>query len=297
VVEGIAVVNAFPDEADITVYLDGDFLPLSRARVHPLDRGFIYGDAVYEVIPAYGGHYLRLDAHLSRLEHSLTEARIHNPYPHAQWNQLLRELLGRHGGGDASIYLQVSRGVAPRDHAFPDCAPTVFVMPRPLQPVPATQIERGLSAICHDDTRWQWCQIKSTSLQGAVMLRQQALDVGADEVILHRDYWITEGAATNVFAVISGNVVTPPPSHWLLHGITRDLVLELAAQVDLPVQERPLGLLELQHADEIWLSSSTKEVLAVTQLDAVVVGDGRPGPAWQRIWNAYQAFKADLRAQ
>ncbi len=289
--------NALPGEADTTVFLDGAFLPLSQARVHPLDRGFIYGDAVYEVIPAYGGHYLRLDAHLARLEHSLTEVRIGNPYPRAQWNHLLTELLDRHGGGDASIYLQVSRGVAPRDHAFPDCPPTVFIMPRPLQPVPAKQVDGGLKAICREDIRWHWCQIKSTSLQGAVLLRQQALDLGADEVILHRDRWVTEGAATNVFAVISGSVVTPPPSHWLLQGITRNLVLELAAQIDLPVAERPLGLEELQGADEIWLSSSTKEVLAVTQLDATLVGNGRPGPAWRRVWNAYQAFKADLRAQ
>jgi len=288
---------ALPGETDITVHFDGAFVPLSQARVHPLDRGFIYGDGVYEVIPAYGGHYLRLDAHIARLERSLAEARITNPYPAQRWADILAELLTRHGGGDASIYLQVTRGVAPRDHAFPDCPPTVFAMPRALKPVPAAQVERGLKAISLADIRWQWCQIKSISLQGAAMLRQQAIDAGADEAILHRGRWVTEGAAANVLVVIDGAVVTPPPSNWLLHGITRDLVLELAAQVDLRVDERPLRLRELLAADEIWLSSSTKEVLAVTQLDGAPVGDGRPGPAWQRVWDAYQAFKADLRRQ
>lgn len=288
---------ALPNEADITVHFDGAFMPLSQARVHPLDRGFIYGDGVYEVIPAYGGHYLRLDAHIARLERSLAEARIANPYPAQRWADILAELLTRHGGGDASVYLQVTRGVAPRDHAFPDCPPTVFAMPRALKPVPAEQVERGLKAISLADIRWQWCQIKSISLQGAAMLRQQAIDAGADEAILHRGRWVTEGAAANLFAVIDGAVLTPPPSNWLLHGITRDLVLELAAQVDLRVDERPLRLKELLAADEIWLSSSTKEVLAITQLDGAPVGDGRPGPAWRRVWDAYQAFKADLRAQ
>lgn len=288
---------ALADEADITVYFDGAFVPLSQARIHPLDRGFIYGDGVYEVIPAYGGRYLRLDAHIARLERSLAEARIKNPYPAHRWTDILAELLTRHGGGDASIYLQVTRGVAPRDHAFPDCPPTVFAMSRVLKPVPAAQVNGGLKAISLADIRWQWCQIKSISLQGAAMLRQQAIDAGADEAILHRGRWVTEGAAANVFVVIDGAVVTPPPSNWLLHGITRDLVLELAAQVDLRVDERPMRLKELLAADEIWLSSSTKEVLAVTQLDGAPVGDGQPGPAWRRVWDAYQAFKADLRAQ
>jgi D-alanine transaminase len=291
------VASALANEADIPVYFDGAFVPLSQARVHPLDRGFIYGDGVYEVIPAYGGHYLRLDAHIARLERSLAEARIINPYPAQRWAEILAELLSRHGGGDASIYLQVTRGVAPRDHAFPDCPPTVFAMPRALKPVPTGQVGQGLKAISLADIRWQWCQIKSISLQGAAMLRQQAIDAGADEAILHRGRWVTEGAAANVFVVIDGAVVTPPPSNWLLHGITRDLVLELAAQVDLRVDERPLRLKELLAADEIWLSSSTKEVLAVSQLDGAPVGDGRPGPAWRRVWDAYQAFKADLRAQ
>jgi D-alanine transaminase len=273
------VASALANEADIPVYFDGAFVPLSQARVHPLDRGFIYGDGVYEVIPAYGGHYLRLDAHIARLERSLAEARIANPYPAQRWAEILTELLSRHGGGDASIYLQVTRGVAPRDHAFPDCPPTVFAMPRALKPVPAAQVEGGLKATSLADIRWQWCQIKSISLQGAAMLRQQAIDAGADEAILHRGRWVTEGAAANVFVVIDGAVLTPPPSNWLLHGITRDLVLELAAQVDLRVDERPLRLKELLAADEIWLSSSTKEVLAASQLDGAPVGDGRPDPA------------------
>ncbi|WP_372696040.1 D-amino acid aminotransferase [Immundisolibacter sp.] len=288
---------ALPDEEQITVLLDGVFLPLSQARVHPLDRGFVYGDGVYEVIPAYGGRYLRLEAHVARLERSLADARIKNPHAAREWVQLLTELLDRHGGGDASVYLQVTRGVAPRDHAFPDCPPTVFAIPRPLKPVPAVQLDQGLKAISCADMRWQWCQIKSIALQGAVLLRQQAIDVGADEAILHRGRWVTEGAASNVFAVIEGAVVTPPPSNWLLHGITRDLVLELAAQVDLRVDERPLRLKELLVADEIWLSSSTKEVLPVTRLDGVPVGDGLPGAVWRRVWDAYQALKAELRAQ
>lgn len=277
-------------------YLDGRFLPLEQARIHPLDRGFIFGDGVYEVIPAYGGRFLRLDAHLERLARSLAAVRIANPHPPAQWRAMLDELCARAGPHDQSVYLQVTRGVAPRDHAFPDAPPTVFALSRPLAPPEPAALSGGLAAVLHDDFRWQRCDIKSTALQGAVLLRQAALDAGADEALLVRDGHVTEGAATNVFAVLDGTLVTPPVGPWLLAGVTRALVLELAEAAGLAVAERPLPVDEVRTASELWLSSSTKGVLSVTRLDGLQLGDGLPGVAWRRVYARYGAYLDALRA-
>lgn len=279
------------------VYLNGAWLPLSAARVHPLDRGFIFGDGVYEVLPVYGRRFLGLESHLQRLDHSLRAVRIPNPHDVAGWRAILTGLCARAPDADQSVYLQVTRGVAPRDHAFPTVQPTVFCMSRPLVAPSEPALREGLGVVLREDFRWLRCDIKSTALQGAVLLRQEALDAGADEALLVRDGCVTEGAASNVFAVLDGAVVTPPRNHLLLAGITRDLVLEHARAAGCTVVERPLLRAELARASELWLCSSTKEVLAITRVDGVAVGEGRPGPVWAAVHARYRAALAALRAQ
>lgn len=277
------------------VYLNGDFLAAAEAKVSVLDRGFIFGDGVYEVIPVYGGRLFRLDQHLDRLDQSLEGIRITQPLDHKQWKDLLEELVRRTGNGDQSVYLQVTRGVANRDHAFPaDVAPTVFAMSNPLGEVPEG-LRRGVSAITMEDIRWKLCHIKAIALLPNILLRQQAIDQGAAEAIMLRDGFVTEGAATNVFAVVRGVLVTPPKSNLLLPGITRDLIVELCREAGISLEERPLSKEELRGADEVWISSSTKEILPVTRLDGSPVGDGEPGPVWQRAIALYQTYKQEFR--
>lgn len=278
------------------VYLNGDYLDADEARVPVLDRGFIFGDGIYEVVPVFGGQPLRLDHHLQRLRNSLEAIRLDDPHDAAQWATLLNELITRNGGGDMSVYLQITRGVAKRDHALPEhTTPTVFAMCNPLAPAPAEWLANGIAAVSLDDSRWLHCNIKATSLLPNVLLRQQALDSGAQEAILFRDGLVTEGAASNVFVVIGGLIVTPPTDHRLLPGITRDLLLELARENGMPCTEHPISIGELAAADEIWLTSSTREVLPVTRLDGKAVGKGEPGPLWRRMFALYQDYKARLR--
>ncbi len=277
-------------------YLNGEFLPLDEARVPVLDRGFLLGDGVYEVIPVYHGCLFRLQAHLERLEYGLHETRIANPHDRGAWQTILEDLVRRNGGGDRSVYLQITRGVAARDHAFPaDTFPTVFAMSPPL-PAPDPRIAlEGVAAVTLEDIRWARCDIKTISLLGNVLLRQAAIDRGAQEAILVRDGEVTEGAASNVFIVDEeGHLLTPPMGPRLLPGITRDLVLELAEAHAIPHHERPFSEAALGRAREIWLTSSTKEILPVTRLNGEPVGDGRPGPLWRRMNDIYQAFKAAL---
>jgi D-alanine transaminase len=279
-----------------TVYLNGKFLAASEACISPLDRGFIFGDGIYEVIPVYNGHLFRLEEHLHRLDNSLDSVAMPNTLSHADWQALLEELVSRNGGGNQSVYLQVTRGVAPRDHAFPEgVIPTIFVMSNPLKPVPEEVYTNGVSAITLDDIRWQYCHIKATALLPNILLRQQALDAGAVEAILIRDDEITEGAASNLFIVRDGTVITPPKGALLLPGITRDLILELAHDNAIPCEETAISVDALHGADEIWLSSSTKEILPVTQLDGHPVGDGRPGEQWRRMIAIYQNYKHQYR--
>ena len=282
----------------MTVFLNGKFLPESQAHVSVLDRGFIFGDGIYEVIPVYGGKLFRFNEHMSRLQNSLDAIKIINPLSTTEWEQTLTELIHLNGDGDQSLYLQITRGSSKRDHALPENpTPTVFAMCNELQPLAAKIINEGVAAITIDDIRWSRCHIKATSLLPNILLRQEALDQGAAEAILIRDDQATEGAASNLFAVIDGVVTTPPKGPMLLPGITRDLVLELAKNNALPYQEKTISLAELQQADEIWLTSSTKEILPVTQLDGKAVANGKPGPLHHRLLTLYQDYKQTLRNQ
>ncbi len=280
------------------VYLNGVFIPIDQACVPVLDRGFLFGDGVYEVIPVYGGKLFRLEEHLLRLDHSLAGVRIGNPMSRALWRDTLDELVQRNGGGDQSLYFQVTRGAAPkRDHAFPaNVLPTVFMMSTPLAPLPADLAHNGIAAITLTDIRWQKCDIKAITLLPNVLLRQEAIDKGAAEAILLRDGLAVEGAASNLFVVKDGSIVTPPKGPQLLPGITRDLILELAAAHHVLHREAVITEAELHAADEIWLTSSTREILPVTTLDGQAVGVGKPGPMWAQLIGLYQEYKRALGA-
>lgn len=281
------------------VYLNGDYLNDTEASVSVLDRGFIFGDGVYEVIPCYGGHLFRLEQHLQRLQDSLDGIRLANPLTNSQWLSILEDIVKRNNNNNAdqSVYLQVTRGAAKRDHVFPDkISQTVFVMSNAMPAVSNEKLEKGIAAITHDDIRWRYCHIKSIALLPNTLLRQIALEAGADEAILNRDGKITEGASSNVFIVKDNKIITPPKGECLLPGITRDLILEIANNAKLDFVEANISLQQLQDADEIWLSSSTKEILPVTLLDAKPVGNGKPGPVWQDMLMRYQAYKQRLRS-
>lgn len=278
------------------VYLNGEFLPLAQAQVSVTDRGFVFGDGVYEVIPVYGGRLFRLEQHLQRLARSLREIRLPDPLSGDEWQKCLQEVVRRNGGGDQSIYMQITRGAAPRDHAFPkQVRPTVYVVSSPLQPMAAEIMERGVAAVALPDIRWQRCDIKAITLLPNILLRQQALDQGADEAILVRDGQVNEGAASNLFIVKDGELITPPKGPFLLPGITRDLILELAATHGIPHREAAITPPDLQAADEVWLTSSTREILPVTRLDQRPVGDGKPGALWRKMMSLYQDYKQIVR--
>jgi D-alanine transaminase len=281
-----------------TAYLNGEFLPLDKAQVSVLDRGFIFGDGVYEVIPAYSRRPFRLPEHLARLQHSCDGIRLANPLAEAEWTRLIHELIARHAPEDQSVYLQVTRGVARRDHAFPkDAKPTVFMMSGPLVTPSREQIEDGVACITASDFRWLKCDVKSVSLLGNCLLRQAAADAGAAEVVLFRDGCLTEASSSNVFVVRDGRLLAPPKDHLILPGITYDVVLELAAACGVPIERRPVTEAEVRGADEIWITSSTKEVLAVTSLDGAPVGSGRPGEVFRVVHQEYQEFKRRVMRQ
>jgi D-alanine transaminase len=274
------------------VYLNGDYLPLAEARIPVLDRGFIFGDGVYEVIPVYDRRPFRLEHHLDRLQHSLDGIRLANPHSPAQWQALIAPIVEAADWEDQGIYLQVTRGPAPRDHAFPARAvPTVFIMAMALTAPPASVVAEGVAAMTAPDNRWLRCDLKTTSLLANVLLCQGSLEAGCAEAILIRDGMLTEGASSSVFVVKDGVILAPPHSNLVLPGITYDVVLELAAQAGITVAVRPIRESELASADEIWLTSSTKEITAVTRLDGRPVGDGRPGPLFRRLHGAYQTYK------
>lgn len=282
---------------EVVVYLNGEYLPLSEAKVPVLDRGFIFGDGVYEVIPAYAGQLFRLDEHLQRLQNSLSAVRIPNPYPDAQWQEVLNTLLAKNPAEDSSIYLQITRGVAKRDHAFPaNATPTVFAMSNPLTTTDEKSFNQGIAAITLDDIRWQYCNIKAIALLPNILMRQTAIDAGATEAILIRDDEVTEGAASNVFIVSHGVIKTPPKSARLLPGVTRDLVVELAHVEQLPMQEVNFSKDELLAADEIWISSSMKEIMPVLKLNDHPVGGGQPGPMARKLFGVFQEYKRMLKA-
>jgi D-alanine transaminase len=278
-------------------HFNGQLLPLEEIRISPLDRGFIFGDGVYEVIPAYGGHLLRAREHFARLQRSMDEIRLANPFTADEWIAQVKKLLAHHPG-DQAIYIQVTRGVPPkRDHVIPKgLAPTVFMMANPLPTPSPEMVEAGVACVTARDFRWEKCHIKSTSLLGNVLARQVSADVGAAETILFRDGLLTEAAASNVFIVKDGAVAAAPQDNHILLGITYELLTELARQGKLRFDIRPIREDEVRGADEIWLTSSTKEVLAVTTLDGKPVGTGRPGPVFRRMHALYQQYKARLVA-
>ncbi|WP_462320257.1 aminotransferase class IV [Halochromatium sp.] len=279
------------------LYLNGDFVAPERATISVMDRGFLFGDGVYEVIPAYAGRPLREREHLQRLEKSLQGIGMAPPLSATQWSPIFQRLLSADPTADQALYLQITRGVAPtRDHRFPvSPVPTVLAMAKPMKPRDAAIAEQGVAAVTRDDIRWLRCDIKATALLAAVLLRQAAADAGAEEAILVRDGWALEGSTSNLFIVQDRRLVTPPKGPLLLAGITRDLVLELAAGAGIPVEERDIGVEELRTADEVWISSSTREVMPVTQLDGALVASGQPGPVWRQIDRCYQDFKTDIR--
>ena len=283
---------------DQIVYLNGDFLPIAQAQVSVLDRGFIFGDGVYEVIPVYSRQPFRLAEHIARLQQSLAGLRLTDPYPAAQWQDLVHGLVKRNTVDDQSVYIQVTRGVAPRDHAFPkNTAPTVFMMSNALVTPPPAQIEHGVTAISARDIRWDRCDIKATSLLPNVLLRQRAVDADAAETVLFRDGILTEGSASNIFAVERGTLLAPPKDHHMLPGITYDLVLELAAAHAVPIEIGHVNEARIRAADELWITSSTREVLAIVTLDGQAIGEGTPGPLYRRMYGWYQDYKQRIMRQ
>ncbi len=277
-------------------YLNGEFQPLEETRISVLDRGFLFGDGVYEVIPVYAGRPLRMAEHLSRLGASLAQVQIPDPLSAAQWGSLFHELITKNGGGDLSLYIQVTRGVAPeRDHAFPaEVVPGIFLMVSPLSlPLSPDEVE-GIAAITLQDNRWSRCNIKTIALLPNILAKQAALDSGALDAILLRDGQVTEATAANVFVVKDEAMYTPPKDQFILAGITRDLIVELAARDGPACHEQAIPEALLRDADEIWITSSTREILPVIELDGVKVGDGWIGPVWRDMMAKLQQYKSGL---
>lgn len=277
------------------IYLNGKFMPIEDAVIPVLDRGFIFGDGVYEVIPVYSRQPFRLAEHLRRLQNSLKSIRLDNPHSGDEWGKLIGRVVELNETDDQSLYLQVTRGVAKRDHAFPEKAvPTVLITSNPLSPPRDEQMQNGVGAITAADNRWLRCDVKSTALLPNVLLRQLAVDAGCVETLLVRDGFLTEGSASNAFVVKAGVMLTPPKSNLMLPGITYDVVLELAQANDIAHEVRDVTQAELDDAEEIWITSSSKEILPVTTLNGMAVGNGKPGPVFRRMHNLYQAYKAQV---
>lgn len=267
-------------------------MPLEKAKISVLDRGFIFGDGVYEVVPVYRRQAFRLTPHLRRLQHSLDSIKLNNPYSEREWTVLIKDLITLQPFTNQAVYLQITRGVAKRNHAFPkNTKPTVFMMCNPLATPSVEQIKKGVAAITAEDFRWHRCDIKSTSLLGNVLLRQLSAERGAMETILFRDGYLSEASASNVFIVKKDAIATPPKGTLILPGVTLDAVVDLLKDDELPLEVREIKEKEVREADEIWLSSSTKEVLAVTTLDGKPVGTGKPGPLFKRAHALYQTAK------
>ncbi len=285
------------NEKNQIVYLNGAYLDIKDAKISVLDRGFIFGDGVYEVIPVYAGYLFRFEEHIQRLFNSLKAIRLNTGINLSQWQTIIEQLIQRNGFKDWTVYLQVTRGVAKRDHGFPgkEVDPTIFIMCNPLYPQSDKLRSDGVKAITLLDNRWLNCHIKAISLLPNILLRQQAMDAGSQEAILIRDGFATEGAASNLFIVKSGSLITPEKSHHLLPGVTRDLIVELAQKNQLDVKEQAISENELISADEIWLTSSTKEIMAVTELNDTPIANGKPGEIWKIMMELYQQYKNRLR--
>lgn len=286
---------------DTLCYLNGEYTALNLAKVSVLDRGFLFGDGIYEVVPVYERHVFRFDEHMARLDRSLAKVRIANPHTAAEWLERCRQLIAANPASDQLLYLQVTRGVAPRDHVMPtDIKPTVFMMTSALKPPSAEQRHRGVACISARDFRWERGDIKSVSLLGNVLARQISADHGAAETIMFRDGFLTEAAACNVWVVHEGAVLGPPKSEHVLEGIRFELIRELCEEEGIAFNLRPISEVEVTAADELMLSSATKEVLSVTTLDGESVGHGalrgKPGPVYAKLYAAYQRAKAAQRS-
>jgi D-alanine transaminase len=278
----------------ITAYVDGAFLPLAEARVSPMDRGFLFGDGAYEVIPVYSRRAFRLDEHVARLGNTLAAMRLANPHGADEWKAIILEIVARNPWDDQSVYLQVTRGAdTKRNHAFPgpEVKPTVFLMSEPLVTPSAEQLATGIAAVSAADIRWLRCDLKTVSMLANCLLRQHAIDHGCMETVLFRDSFLTEGAASSIFVCKDGVLLVPPKSHLMLPGVTYDVVLELARSHGMQHAVREVLEAEVRSADELWMTSSTKEVLPITSLDGRAVGDGKPGPMGRQMYAWYQDFK------
>lgn len=278
----------------ITAYVDGAYLPLAEARVSPMDRGFLFGDGAYEVIPVYSRRAFRLDEHVARLASTLAAMRLANPHSADEWKAIILEIVARNPWDDQSVYLQVTRGAdTKRNHAFPgpEVKPTVFLMSEPLITPSAEQLASGIAAVSAADIRWLRCDLKTVSMLANCLLRQHAIDHGCMETVLFRDSFLTEGAASSIFVCKDGVLLVPPKSHLMLPGITYDVVLELARSHGMKHEVREVLEAEVRSADELWMTSSTKEVLPITSLDGRAVGDGKPGPMGRQMYAWYQDFK------
>ena len=292
-----------PTLPDTPCYLNGEYLPVSEAKVSALDRGFIFGDGIYDVAPVYGGRLFRFDEHMARLDRGLAKIRIPNPHTREQWlercRKLVATLLAQKGTPDQVVYIQVTRGPAPRDHVMPESiVPTVFMMTNPMKPPTAEQRHHGVACVTARDFRWERGDIKSTSLLGNVLARQIQADHGATETLRFRDGWLTEAAASNVWIVHEGALLGPPKSEHVLEGIRVELLRELCEETGIAYNLRPISEADVLAADEVMLSSATKEVLPVTKIDGQPVGHGalrgKPGPVYARLYEAYQAAKRTM---
>jgi D-alanine transaminase len=291
--------------SSLPCYLNGDYTLLPDAKVSVMDRGFIFGDGVYEVVPVYGGHPFRFKEHMARLDRSLAELRINNPMTHAQWLSIAMKLIAQYAESVGSepqnihqlIYIQVTRGVAMRDHVMlPDMTPTIFVMSNVMKLPSQTQRDQGVACVTADDFRWEKAHIKSVSLLGAVFARQLSADVGALETVMFRDGYLSEAAASNVWVVKGGKVLGVLKDNLVLEGIRFGLLAEICQEQDIPFELRKITRAEVLDADELLLSSATKEILPITILDGLAVGNGKPGPVFARLFNGYQAAKASSQA-
>ncbi|MCA3194242.1 MULTISPECIES: D-amino acid aminotransferase [unclassified Cupriavidus] len=281
--------------SEAVVLLNGDLLPLSEARIPVLDRGFIFGDGIYEVIPLYNGKPFRGAQHLARLGRSLAAIGIPNPHTESEWLAQIDRVVQANGMSDQMIYMQVTRGVAKRAHAFPkDVTPTVLIMTNPMALPPAASVEQGVACVTMEDRRWLNCQIKSTSLLGNVLAAQVAAEAGVTEAIQFRDDVLTEASASNVWVVKQGRVAAPPKDNLILEGIRYGLMEELCAAMDISFEARRITRDEVFGADEVMISSASKELLPVVTIDGKTIGTGKPGPVFQRLYAAYQAAKAAL---
>lgn len=280
-------------------YLNGNYVPIDEARISPFDRGFLYSDGAYEVMPVYGGRPFRFGAHAQRLTRSLAEIRMEDPHTREEWHEIIAKLIAPNGTADQYVYWQVTRGAERgRNHApLPNVPRTVFAFAAPFPVANAAALENGVAAVTAQDTRWARCDIKSVSLLANVLLRQLAVDANASETILLRDGELMEASSSAVHVVMKGEIRSPPNSRKILPGTTRGVIEELAVRAGIPHRAIRVTESELRNAEEIWLTAAVREMSSVTTLDGKPVGTGKPGPCYRRIRDAFECYKAELAGE